>query len=159
MRADPTSWDELAPFSSGWRSARSPYTGFYGGSLEDLPDVAARFDVSLAWHPWVGAQASLEFLTSFDAEYLRQHTVDLACLLARKLGLEPTGSSILGIAANEQLDQVKQAFASAGIVVSFPSGQIRTSFHVYNDVSDVEYIASVLTRALDLASSGVPSGR
>ena len=150
MRMDPSHWKELAPVFSGWRSAREPYVGFYGGTLEDLHDDAARFDVSLAWHPWIGAQASLEFLASVEPEQIRRHTIALACQLAEELGLEPTGSSILGIPTNGQLERAKRALAEAGVAVSFPAGQIRASFHLYNDASDVQTIAAVLGPILDL---------
>jgi selenocysteine lyase/cysteine desulfurase len=144
MRTDPSVWDVTAPFTAGWRSARAPYTGFYGGTLSDLQGDAARFDVSLAWHAWVGARASLEFLTSIDPQVLRQHTVDFATELAETLDLEPTGSSILWMSAPDQLSDAKRALAQAGVVASFPAGGVRISFHVYNDPGDVQYIASAL---------------
>ena len=140
MRASPDRWEELAPLFSGWRSARQPYAGFYGGSLSDLSDDAARFDVSLAWHPSVGARASLEFLSSLAPGSIREHTVGLAGLLARELALEPTGSSIVGIPIDGPLERAKQALADASIVVSFPAGRIRASFSTFTTMRETSTI-------------------
>ena len=143
-------WKELAPVFSGWRSASEPYVGFYGGTLEDLHDDAARFDVSLAWHPWIGAQASLELLASVEPEQIRRHTVDLACQLAEELGLEPTGSSILGIPTNGQLDG-SQAGSCGGrcgrLLPGRPDPRIVPSLQ---RCEHVQTIASVLGPILDL---------
>jgi selenocysteine lyase/cysteine desulfurase len=149
MRTDPAVWPELVPYFASWRSARAPYASFYGGDLDDLPDDARRFDVSLAWHPWVGARESLRFLASVEPSTLRERTVDLAARLARELGLEPTGSSIVGIRVGSRLDEAKELLRTASITASFPAGQIRISFHVYNDARDVSYVASVLSPFLD----------
>jgi selenocysteine lyase/cysteine desulfurase len=156
MRTDPSLWQALAPFNASWRSTRSPYTSFYGGTLAELADDASRFDVSLAWHPWVGARESLRFLTSVQRSQIQAHTVDLASRLAEKFGLRPTGSSIVGIPTNGMLEDAKEILRRASIAASFPAGQIRLSFHVYNDESDLDYIADVLSPFVTSLSERTP---
>ena len=142
LRIDRRRWDELAPFVSSWRSAADPYASFYGGDLSDLAAGAARFDVSLAWHPWLGAAESLAFLTRFDAETRASWAVGLADELAERIGVAPTGSSIVSFRVGD-LDRARSALAAASVHASFPGGAIRLSFHVYNTLDDVEATAEV----------------
>ena len=58
--------DELPPILANWRAADRPYGRYFGGPLTLAKD-AARFDVSLAWLPWVGAAESLELLATWSA--------------------------------------------------------------------------------------------
>ena len=62
MWVAPEHQTRLAPYSASWRSTRPLYASYYGGHLDDLAPGAARFDLSLAWHSWVGARESLRFL-------------------------------------------------------------------------------------------------
>ena len=65
--------------------------------LADLAPTAARYDVSLAWHAWVGAVPALEFLAGVPAGERRDWCVGLADEAAKLLGLPPTGSSVLAV--------------------------------------------------------------
>src|SRR5262245_11088919 len=62
MRLASASRFRPAPFLAGWRAAADPYSTYFGGTLDDLAAGAAQYDVSLAWHPWVGARESLRTL-------------------------------------------------------------------------------------------------
>ena len=44
------------------------YARSYGGNLDDLARDARRFDVSLAWHAWAGAEPSLALLVDWQAQ-------------------------------------------------------------------------------------------
>jgi selenocysteine lyase/cysteine desulfurase len=149
MRIAPECWRRLKPWNANWRSTRDPYAGYYGGSLDELAEDAARYDVSLAWHPWVGALESLRFLASIDASECARHCVGLASALAEGLGIRPTGSSILGVPVRTDADETRATLAKARIAVGFPAGQVRLSFHIYNNEDDVEYAAGVLAGLLD----------
>ena len=99
-----------------WRSARSPYLTYFGGELSDLADGAARFDVSLAWHPWLGARASLSLLAGVPTEKRERWSVGLAT--APRTGALPTG------------DRVVIPFRSSGREPSHAGGEARGEANV-----------------------------
>jgi selenocysteine lyase/cysteine desulfurase len=144
MRLAPEHLNRLQPYAASWRSTASPYASYYGGALDDLASGAAQFDLSLAWHAWVGARESLRFLLSIPEEERRSWCVGLASRLAERLELSPTGSSVLGVPVVGDGREVRAALESAGVVASMPLGQVRVSFHVYNRPQDVERVATVL---------------
>ena len=51
----PEHMDEVVPHTAGWYAGHLPWESIYGTPLR-LADDARRFDVSPAWHCWVGAQ-------------------------------------------------------------------------------------------------------
>ena len=58
--------EEIRPLTAGWYSALDPWASCYGPELDLAPD-ASRYDLSPAWHAWVGAEAALGFTVSLDA--------------------------------------------------------------------------------------------
>jgi len=146
MRIAPPHWPRLAPFTSSWRSTAAPYATYYGGTLADLVPTAARFDVSLAWHPWLGARESLRLLDAVGAEARRSWCVGLADRLATRLGLTATGSSILSVPVRVGREEAQRRLAEASIVASFPAGAVRVSFHLYNTEEECDYVAEQLAR-------------
>ena len=144
MRVAPEHKRRLQPYAASWRSTASPYSSYYGAALDDLASGAAQFDLSLAWHSWVGARESLRFLSSIPEEERRSWCVGLASRLAKRLGVAPTGSSVVGVPVVGDSREVRAALEAAGVVVSMPLGQVRVSFHVYNQLQDVERVAAVL---------------
>ena len=142
-RVAPRVWDRLPPIAASWRGLRRP-RNYYGGSPADLEPDARRYDVSLAWLPWVGAAASLEFLDRID-EHVRGHwPIRLANELAERLELPATGSSILGVPVVANAGVVLQALAGAGLTASVRDHSVRLSFHVYSTLEDVDRAAAVL---------------
>jgi selenocysteine lyase/cysteine desulfurase len=143
LRLARSRWPALAPWAASWRSAGAPYDHYYGPDLGDLAASAARFDVSLAWHAWVGAEASLRFLCSVPAAERLAWCAGLASALADRLGLPATGSSLLtvpfsdGVAARAELRRRR-------ITASGRGGQVRISFHLYNDDQDMVAVAAAL---------------
>ena len=134
---------DVAPIAGSWRSAHAPYDYYYGPTLADLSPDAARFDVSLAWHPWFGAAASLEFLTGIPADDRRDWCVGLADDLAGRLGITPTGSSVIAVPLRDGA-AARADLAAAGIAGSGRGNRLRLSFHLYNDTEDVTAAARVL---------------
>jgi selenocysteine lyase/cysteine desulfurase len=134
--------ESLSPLVSSWRSAAEPYASYYGGDLTALASGAARYDVSLAWHAWLGARESLAFLAGLDAKAREAWSVGLATACAEALGVRPTGSSIVGFAVEDPA-AARRALESAGVVASFPRGGARLSFHVYNAEADMDAAAAV----------------
>ncbi len=135
-------WDEPSPIVASWRGGDDPYGRFYGSPLA-LSPTAARFDISLAWHSWVGARTSLETLSSLD----ENERCRLACApikhMAELLQLPPTGSSILSIPVDDSA-RAGEALKAARIKASVRAGRIRIASHFYNTLADTERAAEVL---------------
>jgi selenocysteine lyase/cysteine desulfurase len=153
MSVAPDLLHSLNPWAASWRSAGKPYAHFYGGSLSVLAENAARLDVSLAWHAWVGAERSLEFLSAIPIDARSRWCVGLADRLANRLGIHPTGSSILAVPVQRE-DEARRALSDSGIVASGTNGLVRLSFHLYNDTEDADAAAAVLEEFVD-KSTGI----
>lgn len=136
------SWPHTSAVTASWRGGDDPYGRFYGSPLR-LSPTASRFDVSLAWHAWVGAQASLEFLTELgDARRFA-----LANAAARRfadlLELPPPSGGIVSLAVRDG-DGAAAALESAKVRTSIRAGKIRASFHFYNTEDEAERVAELL---------------
>lgn len=141
-RISPEAQQVYAPVSASWVSV-DPRT-YYGSEVRALASDARRFDVSLAWHAWVGAVESLRFLNAIPAEERCRWCVSLASDLATRLDVEPTGSSFVGVPVSVPLDELTKQLADADIAAAIRDGEVRVSFHVYNTHADVDYVADVL---------------
>ncbi len=145
-------WSQPSPIVASWRGGDDPYGRFYGLPLA-LASTAARFDVSLAWHPWVGARPSLETLCALDDD----HRFRLACApvrhLAQRLGLPAPDSSILSVPVIDD-QRAAQALRDASIKASMRAGRIRFGSHIYNTIADAEHAADVLTPLVDHRPTG-----
>ena len=136
-------WDAVIPLTASWRGAvGAPSTGYYGSPL-DLQLDARGFDVSLAWHAWVGARHSLEMLLSIGNEDRWRLASEPASRFAQLLGLAEPLSSIVSVSV-EDGDAAQVALAEARVKMSGRAGRIRFSSHVYNTVTEAEYAAEVL---------------
>ena len=133
------------PLAASWRAARQPYDFYYGPELADLAPTAARFDVSLAWHSWLGAAKSLAFLRGIAARSRRDWCVGLADDLADQLGTCPTGSSVLVLPISDAA-AARRELRAAGIVSSGRGELLRLSFHLYNDADEVATVARLLAK-------------
>jgi selenocysteine lyase/cysteine desulfurase len=136
-------WDSILPMAASWRSAEDPYAHYYGPDLAVLAATAARFDVSLAWHAWVGAVAALEFLCSVDGAQRQDWAVGLASAVAKPLDLPATGSSVLTVPVSDG-DRAREELTRWGIKASGRGDSIRVSFHLYNDQNDAAKVVECL---------------
>ena len=134
---------ELWPVGAGWYSARDPWQSAYGPAL-DLADDASRFDLSPAWHAWVGAEAAMGFALSLDPDEVRDHDVGLANAFRARLGLEPSNSAIVSWADPEGSHLA--ALTASGVVAAGRAGRARVSFHLWNDEEDVDLAARAIGR-------------
>jgi selenocysteine lyase/cysteine desulfurase len=135
-------WDALPPIQANWRSSTQPYGSFYGPPL-DLAADAARFDVSLAWHAWVGAAASLKLLADWQQRGLVEEARGLACRLARSLDLaEPLGAVVSVPVADA--DAVRDRLSEQGIRAAVRAGSVRVSTHVYNTIDHIDQAVAAL---------------
>lgn len=136
-------WSEPLSVTASWRGGDDPYGRYYGSPLA-LAEDAARFDVSLAWHAWVGARASLEVLCRWDDTTRFQMAREPVLRLADAAGLEPPESSILSVPVKDG-QRAGEALSAAGIKTSVRAGgAVRVSSHFYNSPDDGELVADVL---------------
>ena len=142
MRLSEQERRSLVPVNASWVSA-DPRT-YYGGGAEVLARDARRYDVSLAWHPWVGAVESLRVLNAIPLDERERWTTGLAADFADRVGIEPTGSSVVGVPVRAALAEIEGALAEADVAASVRAGDVRVSFHVYNTLADVDYVAGVI---------------
>ena len=134
---------ELTPQAAGWYSGDDPWACCYGPDLH-LADDASRFDVSPAWHAWVGAEAALGFAASLDPGEVQAHDVGLANAFRERLGDAASDSAIVTWPDAEGDDLA--ALTAAGITASGRAGRARVAFHLWNDEEDVDLAATALGR-------------
>jgi selenocysteine lyase/cysteine desulfurase len=132
----------LAPWNANWRATDDPYGRYVGGPLT-LADGASRFDVSLAWLPWLGAAVSLELMASWAGAGLLAQPVDQARELAARLGVTWGGSSIV-CAPVADPDAVQAAVDRHRVKLGFRGDGIRLSTHVYTTDADLDRAVAVL---------------
>lgn len=136
----PDRMDCLVPHTGGWYAGADPWTSIYGGPLR-LAEDARRFDVSPAWHSWVGQASSLDLLCEVGAAALHSHAVGLADRFRTSVGAPPGHSAIVSLdVAEDAADRLR----SAGVTASVRAGRLRLSFHVHNTEDDADRAAEVL---------------
>lgn len=139
LTVTPEAAESLRPLGAGWFAGDDPWTSIYGSPLR-LASSARRFDISPAWFSWAGAAVSLELLASLDREQVRAHGVGLADAFRAGLGLPPGGSAITTV----DLPGAAPALEAAGVRAAVRAGRARVSFHLYNDLADVELAVAAL---------------
>jgi selenocysteine lyase/cysteine desulfurase len=135
--------DEFVPLAAGWWSGTDPWASCYGPDLH-LAEDASRFDVSPAWHAWMGAEAALGLAASLDPTEVRDHAVGLANAFRERIGLDPSDSAI--VAWPDAEGTSLRALTAAGITASGRAGRARVAFHLWNDDEDVDLAARTLGR-------------
>lgn len=132
--------DQLVPHAAGWYAGQQPWTSIYGSPLRLAPD-ARRFDLSPAWHSWVGQAAALDLLTGVGREALHEHALGLANRFRDRVGLPPGNSAIVSLAVDAQAGE---QLARARITVATRAGRLRLGFHVNNTAQDADRAAQAL---------------
>ncbi len=127
---------DVPALDANWRAADSPYGRFFGGPLT-LAEGAARFDVSLAWFPWVGAAVALDELAGWRETGALEEPLDLAREMAERLGV-PWGGASLVCAPIDDPAAVRAALGAAKVRAAIRGTAIRLSTHVYTGPEDVE---------------------
>jgi selenocysteine lyase/cysteine desulfurase len=141
-------WPDIAPWLANWRAGDPPYARNYGGDLSHLAPDARRFDVSLAWQAWAGAEPSLALLVEWQRQGLLDEVTVLARRLAAGLGKPEPPASIVSVRVPDA-EAAEAALAEAGVRCAARGGNIRLSPHIYNTEEDidraVEALASLVT--------------
>ena len=122
---------------------RRPRASCYGPDLH-LAEGARRFEVSPAWHAWVGAEAALGFAASLDMDDVRRPRCRRSrTRSASELGHRaPSDSAIVTWPDADGSDLA--ALTAAGVVASGRAGRARVAFHLWNDEEDVALAADAL---------------
>jgi selenocysteine lyase/cysteine desulfurase len=141
--------DRVRPLFAGWYAGEPIWESVYGPAMHLAAD-ARRFDVSPAWHAWLGTAPALEAFADADIAQLHHHAVGLADGFRARLGHAPTGSAV--VALPDPLGELRGALGAAGLTVAGRAGRVRLSFHVWNDLDDVERAAQALEPHLSAVS-------
>jgi selenocysteine lyase/cysteine desulfurase len=144
--------DDLEPAYANWRGARDPWSKFFGGPL-DLADNAARFNVSLAWLPWVATVESLRWISTWRRDGALRPVLELAGQFAGELGRQPAGGSLVCVPVAEP-KRVRAALDRERIRAAVRGDGIRFSVHVWNDVADIERAVDAIRPFLGAALPG-----
>jgi selenocysteine lyase/cysteine desulfurase len=143
----PEHQETLAPWNANWRSSSDPYGRYFGGPLT-LAAGAARFDVSVAWIPWVGAAVSLQLIHEWSTAGLLERPVRLARDMAEGLGVAWGGASLV-CAPVTDVAQAREALDRAGVKAGFRGDGVRLSTHVYTIETDVDRAVGVVGPLID----------
>jgi selenocysteine lyase/cysteine desulfurase len=135
----PRPTERLLHYSAGWYAGDDVHASYFGPPLR-LASSARRLDLSPAWFSWVGTQPALELIERIGVGAIHAHNVRLANRYRAGIGLEPSNSAIVCA----DLPGAAERLAHAGIVAAVRGGLLRTSWHLYNDDSDVDRVLDAL---------------
>ena len=129
--------DAIVPHAAGWFAGEDVHSSYHGPPLR-LAANARRFDTSPAWFSWAGTEPALKVVLDTGVDTIHAHNLRLANAFRRGLGLEPSNSAIVCA----DVDDAEARLRAAGVMAATREGQLRTSWHLYNNEEDV-------ARALD----------
>jgi selenocysteine lyase/cysteine desulfurase len=132
--------ERVVPHSAGWYAGEDVHTSYFGPPLR-LASSARRLDVSPAWFCWVGTHPVLELIERIGIPAIHTHNLALANRFRAGVSLEPSNSAIVCVDAPGAAERLQQA----GIIAAVRGGRLRTSWHVYNDESDVDQVLDLVT--------------
>jgi len=132
--------ERVVPHSAGWYAGDDVHSSYFGPPLR-LASDARRLDLSPAWFSWVGTQPALEVVERIGVHAIHEHDVGLANRFRAGIGLEPGDSAIV----SADLPGADERLARAGIVAAVRGGRLRTSWHVYNNSTDVDRVLDALS--------------
>lgn len=138
-------WDDVLPYMGNWRSTGRSY----GGPFTLAPD-ASRFDVSLAWHAWVGAVPALELLVQWQEDGTLAQAKGLANRLAKGLELPEPGGSLVCVKVNDA-QRIAAVLEEAGLRCAARGSYIRLTPHVYNTEEEIDRAIMIVNSALSMA--------
>jgi selenocysteine lyase/cysteine desulfurase len=140
LTVSPRLLDRVVPHSAGWYAGQDVHASYFGPPLR-LAGDARRLDVSPAWFCWVGTQPALEVIERIGVAAIGEHDVALANRFRGGLGL-PAGNSAI---VSAEIPDADARLRRAGIVAAHRGGRLRTAWHVYNTVQDVDQVLDALT--------------
>jgi selenocysteine lyase/cysteine desulfurase len=135
---NPRFWPELLMIHASWRPAAHPF-----GPPLPVRTSAAAFDVSLAWHAWVGTRPALEALLGWKADGTIAFAKSLADRLAATLGLAPPGASLVCVPVPDPEKRVEELEA-LGVRCAGRGRNLRFSPHVWNTEAEIDRAAELV---------------
>ncbi len=133
MAIRPERLADVTPHTAGWYAGEDPLATFFGPPLR-LAKSARRLDTSPAWFMWVATAPALATIERIGVEAIHEHDLALANAFRAGLGLQPSNSAIVF----SDVEGAAEKLADAGIQAAVRGGRLRTSWHVYNTMADVE---------------------
>jgi selenocysteine lyase/cysteine desulfurase len=131
----------LTPLQAGWYAGDDVWRSVYGPEMHLAPD-ARKFDVSPAWPAWIGAEQAIRLFADLDTAEVWAYTSGLGDALCDAIGIPRQGQAIVTWPDAEGDDLGR--LIAAGIRVSGRAGRLRASFHLWNDLTDVEAVARLV---------------
>ena len=131
--------DHAVPYSASWYAGEDVHASYFGPPLRLATD-ARRLDLSPAWFSWVGTQPALEVIEQIGLVAIHEHDVTLANRFRAGVGLEPSDSAIVCADIPGAADRLRRA----GVIAAVRGGLLRTSWHLYNDESDVDKVLNLM---------------
>jgi selenocysteine lyase/cysteine desulfurase len=131
--------ENVVPHSAGWYAGEDVHQSYFGPPLR-LAASARRLDISPAWFSWVGTQPALELIEQIGVDTVYAHNLGLANRFRAGIGSEPGDSAIVCADLPGAADRLQRD----GIIAAVRGGLLRTSWHLYNDESDVDRVLEVV---------------
>ncbi len=132
--------ERLKPLAAGWFAGDDVHGSYYGLPLR-LASDARRFDISPAWHCWVGTAPALRVLTEVGPAAIGEHNVALANSFLAAMGREPSNSAIVSVPGQ---DGAAERLTAAGVRFGLRAGRVRVAFHLYSTGDDVDLAVRAL---------------
>ena len=130
----------LKPVAAGWFAGDDVHGSYYGLPLRLAPD-ARRFDISPAWHCWVGTAPALQILAAVGTAAVGEHNLALANRFLTALGQDPSDSAIVSVPAEAS---AAARLTAAGVRFGVRAGRVRVAFHLYSTEQDVDVAVQAL---------------
>jgi selenocysteine lyase/cysteine desulfurase len=130
---------DIVPHSAGWYAGEDVHASYFGPPLR-LANSARRLDVSPAWFSWVGTQPALELIEQIGVQAIHTHNLRLANRFRAGIGAPPSNSAIVCADLPGAPDRLRRA----GIIAAERGGLLRTSWHLYNDETDVDHVLDIV---------------
>lgn len=132
--------ERLKPLAAGWFAGQDVHDSYYGLPLRLATD-ARRFDISPAWHCWMGAAPALDVLASVGASAIGEHNIALSNDFLTALGHSAADSAIVSVPADAAaIDRL----LAAGVRFGIRAGRVRMAFHLYSTAQDVKLAVDAL---------------
>lgn len=132
---NPRFMPSLAPIHANWRSVHRSY-GLPLGPVQD----ASMFDISLAWHAWVGTKPALERLVAWSEDGTIVASLDLAKRLARALEVPEPVASLVCLPVRDP-EAIAADLDARGLRAAGRGDFLRLSTHVWNTTDEVDRAA------------------
>ncbi|MGW7519427.1 aminotransferase class V-fold PLP-dependent enzyme [Streptomyces sp. NPDC054796] len=135
----------LLPLHAGWVAAELPWDSCYGPISRLAPD-ARRFDESVPFLPYLGAEHALSLVEELGQEAIGAHNRALAARFReglRGLGYEPVREDS-AVVAVPGLGHAAERLSAADVKIAVRDGNLRVAFHLYNTDGDVSRVLDLL---------------